>query len=75
MTREKRMSNAKCIVRGCVSRESEGTFQGALCMPCYLMISRGQVGVGETFIHGLVKKVQIANAREGMIRRALEDDF
>ena len=31
-----------CIVNGCYNHESEGTFIGAMCSPCYEMITRGK---------------------------------
>ena len=44
---------AKCIVKGCPNHEGERGFVGMLCTPCYQMLTTGQVGHGETFIHKL----------------------
>lgn len=41
----------KCIVKGCSNHQHEGLFVGALCAPCYRMLTTGKIGNGATFVH------------------------
>ncbi len=45
-----------CIVKGCCNRTDQGDFMGNLCMPCYNMLSTGELGFGNTFVHDLLDK-------------------
>lgn len=52
---------SQCIVFGCKNRSNEGRFIDNICGPCYRTITSGEVGVGESFIHKLLKARQDAN--------------
>jgi hypothetical protein len=45
-----------CLIKGCENKTAEGFFEGKICVPCYEMITSGNVGSGETFIHKLIEK-------------------
>jgi hypothetical protein len=47
----------ECLVKGCVNKDHQGKFEGLLCMPCYQMLTTGELNYGNTFIHKLVKKL------------------
>ena len=49
----------KCLVHGCTNEDSHGGFVGELCAPCHDMLTTGQVGPGETFIHDLDKRPKL----------------
>ena len=46
-----------CIVQGCVNKKSQGEFVGNLCSPCHHMLTTGDIGNGNTFIHTIAKKL------------------
>lgn len=48
----------KCIVKGCDNHTHQGYFIGDLCVPCYHMLSKGEIGNGRTFIHSLAHNNQ-----------------
>jgi hypothetical protein len=43
--------NEKCIIYGCNNKKNQGNFIGNLCVPCYEMITTGEIKYGYTFIH------------------------
>ena len=54
------MSNApklKCIVKGCPNKKSEGVFVGAVCGPCYTLLTTGELNYGEDFISKALRKL------------------
>jgi len=51
----------KCIVRGCVNREGDGQMSGALCSPCYSMLTKGEIVQTTSFLgdmHEELKKLR-----------------
>ena len=45
--------NNRCAVAGCMNDRRQGLFVGDVCGPCHQMITTGEVGCGDTFIHKL----------------------
>ncbi len=43
----------KCLVAGCKNHSSQGAFVGGLCLPCYDMLTTGNIKSGATFVHDL----------------------
>lgn len=50
----------KCIIYGCENYTYQGKFTGSICTPCFNMITTGNIGNGNTFIHKLYAKTQKA---------------
>lgn len=48
----------KCLVKGCMNIRHQGQFVGDLCAPCFRMLTTGELGCGDTFIHQLAAKIQ-----------------
>ena len=41
-TTKRLLKDGKCIIEGCTNKESQGTFIGNLCAPCYEFIVFGE---------------------------------
>jgi hypothetical protein len=48
-----------CLVMGCGNKRD---FVGGLCAPCHAMLTSGEVGPGNTFIHQMFNQLAGANA-------------
>ena len=47
----------KCIVKGCNNHRDEGFFRGAMCGPCYHMITTGEIGPTDSFLGDMQRKL------------------
>lgn len=47
----------KCIVFGCTNKKHQGTFVGDICLPCYEIITTGNLEQpSNNFIHALAQE-------------------
>lgn len=47
------IKNNKCMIKGCTNKKIEGNFIGDMCVPCYDMITKGQMNPSNNFIYKL----------------------
>lgn len=57
MEKKKWIKSNECMVKGCTNKKHEGNFVGDMCVPCYEMITTGEIKYGKTFIHDLRDKI------------------
>lgn len=63
----------KCIVHGCSNRAAEGGFVNGLCRPCFEMLTTGEVGLGQTFIHDMCRALADLRSKISDIRMTVGD--
>lgn len=52
-----KVKDEECILHGCTNKKSEGNFIGDICVPCYKIITQGDLKQPSTnFIHKLAKR-------------------
>jgi hypothetical protein len=56
----------QCLVKGCPNHDATDKVGEYLCPQCFILLTSGLIGTGNTFIHDLRDELLIAMAAQGI---------